>query len=376
MKTIKKFTALILLCTLIFSCSKKDTITIDKNLIPLSADFNLNFFDNVLFTADNGLLIAGSYNHKSTIIKTNYRFEIEWTKNGYEWGNMGSSGTGWGSSFYSIKVVKMFQRNDGSYVCIGSIMEGGDVVFQSALVIVLNQQGEQIHQYEFKDIAVSNALRTSDGGYVLFGNVLIKLDANFNQKWENSIPDYDYWKTQIITTADGGFAITGYKGDLVFLKKFDLNGKEISVNTYKHNDFAFDEVGYDLVQLSDKGFLIIGRTGKTFAPYNLYYQMIRTNAVGDTIWTKQFGDSTNEWLERFVSSGNNEFVLLGSIGFPNEPQKSVLFRVNSDGQILNSVEFEKFQLMVYSPLMFYIKIKNSDAEHINFTKIESGKLFN
>jgi hypothetical protein len=376
MKTLKSILSIFLLLFFI-SCTKEDTnIDIDINLIPSSVDFQLNYIDNVFFTQDNGLLITGTYNHKSIIIKTNYKFEISWTRNNYEWGNL-VPGSGWGSSFYSANISKILQKEDGTYVCVCSIMQGGDVMYNSTLLIELNQSGEQIRKVEFKDNLTTNVLQTSDGGYLLFGSEIIKLDRNYNQLWSKNLINHIYNQYQIVSTTDNGFATTGsYSNDQVFLKKIDSNGNEVSSFTYKHNDSPFEESGYDLVQLTDRGFLIIGRTGKSFVPNVVNCQIIRTNYIGDTIWTKRFGGSTNNWLDRFISHDKNEFVIQGSDGFPNENQKSILIRINSDGQILDSIRSEKFQMMLFSPLKFYVKVQIKDQNHISFTKIETDNLFN
>jgi hypothetical protein len=162
----------------------------------------------------------------------------------------------------------------------------------------------------------------------------------------------------------------------VFLKKIDSDGYEVSCYTYKHNDFPFNEYGSDLIQLQDEGFLIIGRTRNFNQLNDMDCQIIRTTSNGDTLWTKRFGDSSNDWLDHFISFKENEFVLQGSSGFPNEDQKSILIRINSDGQILDSIRTEEFQMMLYSPLNFYIKVQRKDQDHINFTKIEPENLFN
>lgn len=303
-----------------------------KDVISPSMTFQLNRVDNVFFTKDNGSLISGVRNLKYTLIKTNANFDIEWTKNNYDWGKI-VSGSGWGSSFYSVQIVKTFQRSDGTYVCIGTIEEGGDVVYSSTLVIILNQYGDQINKYQFTDLGTSNALQTDDGGYILFGNKIIKLDGNFNLQWEKNIFDYTYYQYQIVSTSDGGFATTGtYNGEQVFLKKYDPNGNELLSCIYKQNNSPFEEAGFDLIQLTDNGFLIIGRAGKTFVSNIVECQMIRTDAFGDTIWTKRFGYSTNNWLERFISFNQSEFVIQGSIGFPDENQKSILIKINTNGQ--------------------------------------------
>ena len=369
-----KFLFLGLAILLLIACRKEtsnESFAITSNMT-----FQLNNVNQVFFTKDSGSLIAGVYHHKYTFIKTNKAFDIEWTKNNFDWGNL-ISGSGWGANFYSIQIVKIFQRDDGSYVCIGSITEGGCVVFASTLVIELNQKGEQIHTYEFKDQSTSNALQTSDGGYILFGYKLIKLDRNFSKLWEKNLLDNNWHQSQIISTADGGFATTGnYNGEKIFLKNLDLNGNETSSFTYKHNDSPFNENGSDLIQLQDKGFLIIGRTRNISQINDLDCQIIRTNFAGDTLWTKRFGNSSNEWLDRFISTTQNEFIVQGTSGFPNENQKSMLVRFNAAGQILDSIRTEKFNMLVYSPSKYYIKVQSPDTAHIAFQKIAAGRLFN
>ena len=187
MKTVNLLSAIFLFFTLFISCSKEKIITdFNKNLIPSSADFQLNNVSYVLFTQDNGLLIAGVFNGKSTIIKTNFKFETEWIKNDYEWGNI-ISGSGWGSSFYAPVIKKIFQKDDGTYVCLCSIEEGGDVVYSSSLLIELNKSGEQIRKVGFQDNVTINVLQTNDGGCLLFGSKLIKLDQNYTQQWVKNI---------------------------------------------------------------------------------------------------------------------------------------------------------------------------------------------
>lgn len=368
-----KILTLCLSLILMFGCKKESNEP--NNVILSSKTFQLNNVDNIFFTNDNGLLISGRSNDKYNLIKTDVNFNNEWTKNNYNWGNL-IFGSGWGSSFYSVQMVKVFQLNDGKYVCVGSITEGGDVVYSSALIVVLTQNGTQIQKYVFDDLSVSNALQTEDGGYILFGFKTIKLDRNFNQIWSKNIYNSKYMPSQIVSTSNGGFAITGsYNGEQIFFKKYDSNGNELISQTYKHNEYPFEESGFDLIQLVDDGFLIIGRTGRTFVPNIVDCQMIRTSSNGDTIWTKRFGYSTNSWLDRIISSSQNEIIIKGSIGFPNENQKSTLIKINANGQMLDSVTVNKFEMIVHSPLGYYIKVISKDSEHTDLSKIYISNLF-
>jgi len=337
--------------------------------------FQLNRIDNIFFTNDNGLLITGVYHNKLTIIKTNSNFDTEWTKNNFEWGT-NASGSGWGSSFYSVHVTKMFQQNDGTYVCVCSIEEGGDVVDYRVLAVELNAAGKQIRKVEFTNMNVVNALQTHDGGYVLFGTQLTKLNANYSQLWQKNIYDMIYFPARFIVTSDGGFAITGaYNSDQVYLKKYDSNGNELFSMNYKHNEYPFNEAGFDLVQLYDNGYLIVGRTRNANSLNDMDCQIIRTNLKGDTVWTKRFGDSTNDWLDRVVSYNQNEFIIQGTSGYPNENPKSLLFKIDYNGKILDSIKTQQFPVIVYSPLKYYIKAQNVDTAHVILSKIVEDKLF-
>ena len=358
---------------LLFGCNKESNEPINNALS--TKTFQLNNVDNIFFTKDKGLLISGCANDKYCLIQTDGNLNTKWIKNNYDWGNL-IFGSGWGSSFYSIKVVKVFQLNDGKYVCICSITKGGDVVYPSTLIVVLSQNGTQINKYTFDNVSVTNALQTNDGGYILFGCELIKLDKNFNQLWSKNIYDYKYFPSQIVLTSDGGFAITGsYNGEQIFLKKYDSKGNELLCRTYKQSEYSFEDSGFDLTQLNDNGFLIIGRTGRTVMPNIIDCQMIRTSFKGDTIWTKRFSYSTNSRLDQIISYNKNEVIIKGTIGFPDENEKSTMIKINTDGQVLDSVTVNKFKTIIHSPLGYYIKVKSKDSAHTDLSKINVNNLF-
>ena len=369
----KKIILLIIPIIFIVGCHKEEPIP--KNPVPADKTFQLNRVDNVYFTNDHGLLISGVYDNKYTLIKTDANLDIEWTRTNYEWGNI-FSGSVWGSPYINLELemVKVFQQSDGKYICIGSAMRGGDVVLRSAIVVELNEQGEQIRKATFDRIQTLNAVQANDGGYLLFGRTkLLKIDSNYNKLWEMGIAN-KYFQTQMTPIADGGVATTGSSllGQ-IFLQEYDSNG-----NMYLNYMYGVASAnrGFDLMQLNENGFLIIGRSLRYINNRNDFdFHAIRTNTNGDTIWTRTFGTSKNEWLDRFVSSNQNEFVIQGSIGFPDENQASFLVKLDSDGQILDSISTEKFSILLYSPLKYYIKVQSVDSAHVNFSTIEEDKLF-
>ena len=362
------------LITFLFIGCNKEVVTNGRFLS--SEVFQMDRMENVFFTHDGGFIISGVSNSKTTIIKTDSQSDILWTQNSFDWGTNSSSGNYWGASFYSVNVVKIFQRNDGGYVCICSVEEGGDVVYSSTLIVQLNQRGEQIRKVEFTDIDAYNALETNDGGYLIFGNKLLKLDYNYNQIWQKNIFDFIYFQAQIVTIEDGGFATTGSYGDHIFLNKYDSRGNEFSSSTYKHDEYSFDESGSDLIQLDDKGFLIVGRSRNSDSAYDFDFQIIRTNFNGDTMWTKRFGYPTYDRLDRIISCNRKECIIQGTIGYPGENPKSYLLKINLAGQILDSCRTDNGLNLVCSPLNQYFRIQNTDKTHLSFSKVAVDKLFN
>ncbi len=369
-----KFLLILIAWTFVFGCKDEfDEISFKGNL---SKTFQLDNVDNISFTNDNEFLISGPSNGKYTLIKTDKNLNIEWTKNNYEWGTL-IYGSGWGSIFYSFQMVKAIQLSNGVYVCFGSISEGGDVIYSSALIVLLTQDGNQIQKFKFDDMYVSNVLRTNDEGFILFGyGITIKLDKNFNLQWKKNFKDNKYSPIQIVSTSNNGFAITGtYNAShQVYLKTYDSDGNELLSKTYKRDEHPSLEGGNDILQLHDNGFLIVGRAGRTL-PQMTDCQVIRTNEIGDTLWTRRFEHPTFSWFDQIIFSESNNFVFEGTIGFPNEKQKSFLMKMNDYGEVMDSLTSNKFEMIIHSPSRYYIKATKKDAEHIELSTIDDDNLF-
>lgn len=365
---------IIIVLTFVFGC--KDEFDETSFNGTLSKSFQLDNIDNISFTNDNGLLISGSSDEKYTLIKTDENLKIEWTKNNYEWGNL-IYGSGLVQSIYSFQTTKVFQQNSGQYICFGTITEGTDYVLSSTLIVILNQDGNQIQKFRFDDMYVSSVIRTNDEGYILFGyGMTIKLDKNFNLQWEKNFKDNKYSPIQIISTSNDGFAITGTYNAYhqVYLKTYDSNGNELLSQTYKHDEHPSLEGGNDILQLHDNGFLIVGRAGRTF-PQITDCQVLRTNEIGDTIWTKRFAYSKYSWFDQIINSESDFFVVEGTIGHPNENQESVLMKINDYGNVLDSLTIDKFEMIIHSPSKHYIKVTKKDSDHVKLSIIKTDDLF-
>jgi hypothetical protein len=149
---------------------------------------------------------------------------------------------------------------------------------------------------------------TSDGGFIFAGQSgyhggifpwLVKTDDAGDTLWtrvyyEATTNSYFFSVQQ---TSDGGYAAGGQSRQNwddsaidYYLAKTDSVGTTLWTNTYSTPDFQFD-YGKSVRQTSDGGYIFGGDTAPGPNPYEFY--LVRTDASGDTLWTRTYGDNGN-----------------------------------------------------------------------------------
>jgi len=166
--------------------------------------------------------------------------------------------------------------------------------------------------------------QTTDGGYIITGYTVvqargdfytIKTDASGEVQWSSTVGGDSIDAAQAVRqTADGGFIVAGYtksidSGDYdVLLVKYSPWGDTEWSRTYGGR--AHDRV-YSMDLTADGGFIMAGYTG-SFGQGDTDVWLIRTDAHGDTLWTKTYGGSG--WDEgrsvRQVSDGG--YIVAGN----------------------------------------------------------------
>ena len=340
----------------------------------------LKRLDNIITTNDNGIMISGSYFDKEIFIKTDPYLNMTWSKPSGNWGS-DQKPSSFQESGYSAAVTSSFQDGDNNYVNFVSISEGSDVLISSVLMVKLNQAGDEIGTSRINHQYLLNADKTPDGGYVLLGNRLIKLNNNFSISWEKDLSKHDYWECRLITTHDGGFAITGWNEaidfeELMFLEKTNSLGDILWIKKYPSTGFSMEDAGYDLCELEDGGFLMVGRTGnQNYLQFYTDNFIVRTNESGDTLWTKKFGSNDYDNLDKIIYSSGNEFIISGNRMNDNtKNRKSFLVKIDDKGQILDSCSMDEFEKLIYSPAGYFIKATKLN-DKVRFEKIQPADLF-
>lgn len=194
-------------------------------------------------------------------------------------------------------------------------------------LIKTNSDGVSIwtKSYSVGDMNWAGSVRqTDDEGYILAGftetnnsrdALLIKTDLLGDTLWTKTYggPFYD-WIRDLHQTSDGGYLLTGVtqsdstNGQDVWLLKTDLNGEVIFSKTFGG---SLDDWAYSCaVQDKNQGYVITGGT-YSFGNGDADAWLIKTNLLGDTIWTKTYGGVNHDFASSISKTQDNGFIIAG-----------------------------------------------------------------
>ncbi|UCE65567.1 MAG: hypothetical protein JSU85_11955, partial [Candidatus Zixiibacteriota bacterium] len=179
--------------------------------------------------------------------------------------------------------------------------------------------GQEIHSVE----------QTSDGGFVAAGYIggsetadflLLKTDSNGDMLWfrKYGAVDENEQAQSVKQTYDGGYIVVGWVKFRnifdywnIYMVRTDANGDTIWTWKYAGEGYAY---GYDVEETPDNGFVIVGKTGDsaTIDDYDAY--LIKLDAAGDTVWTRVYGDHTNQDLYDVELTSDGGYVVTGHYG--------------------------------------------------------------
>jgi len=162
---------------------------------------------------------------------------------------------------------------------------------------------------------------------------LMITDSLGNQKWTKNYGGFgDDIGVRVIHVPGDGFFIAGYSGstsngnfDFV-LYKTDESGNLQWEKKYGGLDW---EKLNDAALLSDGGLILVGETeGLNSLGKDIY--MVRTNSLGDTIWTKTIRTPVDDFVNAVEVLSSTEFVIGGNLEEAGL-SKGILSAYNIDG---------------------------------------------
>ncbi len=168
--------------------------------------------------------------------------------------------------------------------------------------------------------------QTLDSGFVIVGTKdynstsdskiwLLRTDKNGDTLWSKSIiaglgANVGYYVEQ---TTDTGFIICGYTSAVgagsydVFIVKSDLNGDTVWTKTFGSQ---YADAAYCIKQTIDGGYIVTGYYG-TSLPFNSDVYVIKTNAIGDSLWTRKYGGCRSDVAHSVEETSDGGYVLGG-----------------------------------------------------------------
>lgn len=150
--------------------------------------------------------------------------------------------------------------------------------------------------------------------------------------------------TCVQQTTDNGYIITGGSFSFgngsndVYLIKTDTNGDTLWAKTYGGNDW---DIGISVIQTYDGGFIISGQTS-SFGNGSSDVYLIRTNDIGDTLWTKTFGGTQDEAGNSIIENTDGSFIIVGStLSFTTGFSAAYIIKVDPNGNLIWAKSYEK-----------------------------------
>jgi hypothetical protein len=198
-------------------------------------------------------------------------------------------------------------------------------------------------------------VKTIDGGFAMAGHsnsfsaggdfdvLLIKLDGNSNFQWARTYGGSGNDQSlQLVQTSDSGFAIAGKttsygSGDFdALLVKADKNGNLQWLKTYGGPQ---EERLLNIRETSDHGFILSGST-LSLGQGNWDMLFIRTNSLGDTLWTKIIGGADADQGTDADQTTDGDFVFIGRARSWGQPGGEIVtMKVSSNGDTIWSRVF-------------------------------------
>jgi hypothetical protein len=267
---------------------------------------------SVIQTIDGGYIIAGStasFGAGSTdiwLIKTNSLGDTLWTK------------TFGGSSADDGRAI--CQTTDGGFIIIGTTQSYG-AGSCDAWLIKTDSLGDTLWTKTFGGIGIEkgkSVQQTADGGYIIIEDIyippdyvnigLIKTDISGDTIWTKKYGgNFISYGLSVIQTKDKGYLISATCAK-IWLIKTDSLGNVLWSKTFRMESSA---LAYSISQTIDGGYIVFGTTCSSPPVDECDIWLLRTDASGDTLWTKTFGGGSYEEAVSGQLTIDGGYIILG-----------------------------------------------------------------
>ena len=302
---------------------------------------------SVIQTLDGGYVIAGSTfilgnGVDVLVIKTNSSGDVQWMKN---FGGTSNDG--------ARSVIETADSN----LIIAGMTESYGAGASDAYLIATNNQGDTLWTKTYggsQSDELHSVAQCITGGYIMAGysdswgtnSYIIRTDNNGDTLWTKVLAgigdDYAYSIEQ--TPSDSGFIFGGTYGvgisDDMFMAKLDSVGGFSWSKTYGGG--GIDKC-YAVRQTADGGYIMAGESSSGLNG-NQFMFVVKTDAIGDTLWTRFLGEDFYNNMAHDVQLTNDGGYVVG--GFTADifstAYKVYIVKLDSNGLVDGCHQFPTY----------------------------------
>jgi len=222
---------------------------------------------------------------------------------------------------YTVRNITICQ--DGGYAVNGTYIydDSPYIIFEWGFLMKTDSDGNFLwakkDTISFIERTESLAfVETDDGGFISAvtnstiggGNALIKRDSNGNREWVVENVEFQVWS--MAKTNDGNIVLSGMLSlNLPAIKKIDDTGAELWTQTYSPTNSRETGRLSSIIETSDGGLAATGYIQGN----GLDIFILKTDAVGDTMWTSSYdGYGYNDYGKCIIEGNESEFLICGS----------------------------------------------------------------
>jgi hypothetical protein len=183
---------------------------------------------------------------------------------------------------------------------------------------------------------------SKDNNLIICGNngdniSLIKVSKLGDEVWRKDFSAGNMSScSSLVETENGDFFVCGEtfrnlntsRSDILLIKT-NAEGDTIWTKTYGGQE---KEYGKNIIETSDGNILIAGKTESFGAGSFGDIYLIKVNYIGDTIWTKVYADPDQEVPFSLIETTNGAYLVTGTNEDNGNPRGLYLLKVNSEGE--------------------------------------------
>ena len=242
------------------------------------------------------------------------------------------------------------QTLDGGYIVAGQTASFG-AGYDDFYLIKTNATGDTLWARTYggsvRDWGWS-VLQTPDTGYIIVGQTssfgagdkdyyLVKTDASGSVVWARTYGGTGLDEGRSVQqTLDGGYILAGYTTSFgagsydFYLVKTTAGGDTVWTRTYGGTN---EDVGYSVRLTLDSGYVMVGYTA-SFGAGNQDVYLVKTNTIGDTIWTRTYGGIGNDVGYSAQQTSDGGYIIAGYTASYGANGDVYLIKMNSSGDTL------------------------------------------